>query len=178
MLIHTDFTTARSPMKPPKPADMRPKHEKSSAQPQARTYKRYKSAQPVASILQDLLAKQQLGAQNPAELHYRKLLLAAIPQEWHGDLRIGRLHYQQWEIFVIDSALAYRLNFLAPEIRRIVGEKLPHVPKLMIKVDPAMKNWYSHRQPKSLPPSPRRLTDREADDILNAFFAKHGISPK
>lgn len=139
---------------------------------QAKTQNRYRSAMPVADILADLLAKNTLPAQNPQYLRYHALLLAAIPAQWHGDIRIGKLQYQGFEIHAVDSALAYRLKFLAPEIRAALGKTLPHAPPIVVKVDPALKQWQSHAKPKSLPAPRERLSDRQADDILDAFFAR------
>lgn len=134
--------------------------------------KRYKSATAIADILKDLMQKQTLPAQNPQYLRYHALLLAAIPSEWHAHIRIGKLQYQGFEIHCLDGALAYRLKFLAPEIQRLLSKSLSHPPPIVIKVDPSMKHWNTRTPPKSLPAPRARLSDAEANDILNRFFAR------
>lgn len=135
--------------------------------------KRYASALPVENILRDLLGKGLLPERNPNYLRYHALLMHAIPEQWHGQVRLGKLQYRGWEIFALDSATAYRLKFFIPEIQRQLAESLPHVPPIVVKVDPAMKTPYSLHKPKSLPAPRERLTDEEADQILAAFFARH-----
>ncbi|MDO5091756.1 MAG: hypothetical protein Q4D61_09425 [Cardiobacteriaceae bacterium] len=133
----------------------------------------YNSALPVANILRDLFAKGLLPERNPNHMRYHNLLMQAIPEQWHAQVRPGKLEYRGWEIFALDSAIAYRLKFFIPEIERRLAEHLPHVPPIIVKVDPAMKTAYSFHPPKSLPAPRERLSDHEAKDILAAFFAKH-----
>lgn len=145
--------------------------QKSSAT-HAKYKSRYRNARPVAEIIADLVRHDTLPAHNPQYLRYHALLLAAVPAEWHEHIRVGKLQYQGFEIYAIDSALAYRLRFLAPEIRRRLGESLPHVPPIQVKIDPGLKSWYARERPKSLPAPRERLTDAQADDILRQFFAR------
>lgn len=133
---------------------------------------RYRSVLSTAEIIADLMKRNTLPTQNPQYLRYHALLLAAIPGEWHDNIRIGKLHYQGFEIYAVDSALAYRLKFLAPEIQRTLGKTLPHPPPIIVKVDPALKNWQTHHRPKSLPAPRERLSDAQADEILSNFFKR------
>lgn len=145
--------------------------------PHKKKHTPYNTALPVDNILRDLFDKGLLPERNPNYLRYHALLMQAIPVQWHAEVRPGKLEYRAWEIFALDSATAYRLKFFIPEIQRRLAEHLPHVPPIMVKVDPAMKTAYSFHAPKSLPAPRERLTDDEAERILAAFFARHRKKP-
>ncbi|MDO4776599.1 MAG: hypothetical protein Q4A06_03980 [Cardiobacteriaceae bacterium] len=148
--------------------------EKTSPQPSlVLRKKRYDSAMPLENILHDLLGKGLLPRHNPNYLRYHALLMRAIPEQWHAQVRLGKLQYRGWEIFALDSATACRLKFFIPEIQRQLAESLPHVPPIVVKVDPAMKTPYSLHRPKSLPAPCERLSDDETNRILAAFLARH-----
>lgn len=158
---------------PPKLATTLGQMKEKSSPRAAPRQKRYDNAQPLENILRDLIGKGLLPAHNPNYLRYHALLMQAIPQQWHVHVRPGKLQYRDWEIFALDSATAYRLKFFIPEIQRQLAAHLPHVPPIVVKVDPALKTPYSLEKPKSLPAPRERLTDKEAERILGAFFARH-----
>ena len=104
-----------------------------------------------------------------------RLMLQALPEQWQSRAVSAGLQNGVWTLCVNNGSEAYQLRFLASEIESKLADKLPHPPKIKIRVDPAI---WRQKHKATRPPATlyqRQYSDKEAEEILSQFM-RNGLS--